>query len=259
VEEAVLLDRESGNHLWEEAIRKEMLKAHIAYDVNKYGYTPDDIRNGRAPLMIGYQEIQCHLVFDVKMDFCRKVRFVAGGHMTEAPASMTYASVVSRDSVRLGFLIAKLNELGLLSCDIGNAYLNALCQEKIWFQAGKECGSDEGKAMVLCRALYSLKSVGASWRAMFSGSIKDLGFNSTMIDPDVYIRKNFRNDSTPYYEMILVYVDDVLCISSEPKGVMEALGELYELKDGSVCEPTLFRRFSWQMEENHGACRAINM
>jgi hypothetical protein len=55
--------------------------------------------------MIGYQEIRCHLVFDVKMDFSRKARFVAGGHMTEAPASMTYASVVSRDSVRLGFLI----------------------------------------------------------------------------------------------------------------------------------------------------------
>jgi Reverse transcriptase (RNA-dependent DNA polymerase) len=174
------------------------------------------------------------------MDFSRKARFVAGGHMTEASASMTYASLVSRDSVRLGFLIAKLNELALLSCDIGNAYLNAPCREKIWFQAGKECGSDEGKAMVLCRALYGLKSVGASWRAMFSGSIKDLGFNSTMIDPDVYIRKNFRNDSTPYYEMILVYVDDVLCISNEPKGVMEALGEMYELKGGSVCEPTLY-------------------
>jgi hypothetical protein len=70
--------------------------------------------------------------------------------------------------------------------------------------------------------------------------IKDLGFASTMIDPDVYIRKSFRKDSMPYYEMILVYVDDVLCISDEPKGIMDTLGEMYELKDGSVCEPTLY-------------------
>ncbi len=32
----------------------------------------------------GFQEIECHIIFDVKMDFTRKARFVAGGHMTEA-------------------------------------------------------------------------------------------------------------------------------------------------------------------------------
>jgi hypothetical protein len=43
-----------------------------------------------------YQEIQCHMVYDIKMeDFQRKARFVAGGHMTEMLASNTYASVVS--------------------------------------------------------------------------------------------------------------------------------------------------------------------
>jgi hypothetical protein len=43
-----------------------------------------------------YQEIRCHMVYDVKMeDFRRKARFVAGGHMMETPVSNTYASVVS--------------------------------------------------------------------------------------------------------------------------------------------------------------------
>jgi Reverse transcriptase (RNA-dependent DNA polymerase) len=142
--------------------------------------------------------------------------------------------------VRIAFFVAKLNDLMLLSCDIGNAYLNAPCREKIWFQAGKECGSDEGKVMVLVRALYGLKRTGASWRAMFSRTIKDLGFASTMVDPDVYIRKNFREDGVPYYEMILVYVDDVLCVSHEPAKIMTSLGEVYELKEGSVQEPTLY-------------------
>jgi hypothetical protein len=56
--------------------------------------------------------------------------------MTVTPASITYSSVVSRDSVQLAFLIAALNDLDILSCDIGNAYLNAPCREKIWFEAG---------------------------------------------------------------------------------------------------------------------------
>jgi hypothetical protein len=38
-------------------------------------------------------------------------RFVAGGHRTDTPACMTNSSVVSRDSVRLAFLIAALNDL----------------------------------------------------------------------------------------------------------------------------------------------------
>ena len=81
--------------------------------------------------MTGFQEITCHLIFDVKMDFTRKARFVANGSKTEAPLSITYSSVVSRDSVRLAFLIAALNDLDIMSCDIGNAYLNAPCREKI--------------------------------------------------------------------------------------------------------------------------------
>ena len=42
----------------------------------------------------GYQRIRCHMIFDVKMDFTRKARFVAGGHTTETPTALTYSSVV---------------------------------------------------------------------------------------------------------------------------------------------------------------------
>jgi Reverse transcriptase (RNA-dependent DNA polymerase) len=148
--------------------------------------------------------------------------------------------VVSRDSVRLAFLIAALNDLDILYCDIGNAYLNAPCREKIWFEAVKECGEDAGKAMILKRALYGLKSAGASWRAMFSNSIVELGFKDTMVDPDVYIRRNFKQNGDAYYELLLVYVDDVLCVSHRLEVVMEALGKTYELKEGSVKPPELY-------------------
>ena len=51
------------------------------------------------PIPIGCQFMSCHMIFDIKMDdFRQKTRLVAGGHMTEAPATITYASVVSRES-----------------------------------------------------------------------------------------------------------------------------------------------------------------
>ena len=46
----------------------------------------------------GYQKIRCHIIFDVKMDFTRKARFVAAGNTTKNPTAITYSSVVSRDS-----------------------------------------------------------------------------------------------------------------------------------------------------------------
>jgi hypothetical protein len=55
--------------------------------------------------MIGFQEIGCHIVFDIKMDFKRKARFCAGGHTMDTPTAMTYSSVVSRDSIHIGLCL----------------------------------------------------------------------------------------------------------------------------------------------------------
>ena len=50
-----------------------------------------------------------------------------------------YSSVVSRDSVRLASIIAALNDVDVISCDLENAYMNAMCHEKIWFEGGTKC------------------------------------------------------------------------------------------------------------------------
>ena len=90
---------------------------------------------------------------------------MAGGHTTDPPASITYSSVVSRDSVRIALTVAALNDLDILGCDIQNAYISAQCREKIYCIAGPEFGSDAGKVMIIKRALYGLKSSGAAFRA----------------------------------------------------------------------------------------------
>jgi hypothetical protein len=160
------------------------------------GWTPEQVRQGTAKGdFVGYQEIECHMVFDVKMDLTRKARFVAGGHTTETPTSLTYLSVVSRDSVRIAFLLAALLDVDVMSCDISNAYLNAPCQEKIWFIAGPEFGSRQGQVVKIVRALYGLKSSGASWRSVLKQVIiDDLGFKPTIADPDAYQRRTVHHE-----------------------------------------------------------------
>jgi hypothetical protein len=111
VEEALQIDKATGTTHWEKALKKEMAKVSVAYKSRK-DVTPDDVRKGRVSDMLGFQEIKCHIVFDVRMDFTRKARFVAGGHMTQPATSITYSSVDSRDSV--AFLLAALNGLQVL-------------------------------------------------------------------------------------------------------------------------------------------------
>ena len=46
---------------------------------------------------IGYQQVNCNILFDVKMDdFRRKDRLVVGGRVKDPPVNIMYVSVVSR-------------------------------------------------------------------------------------------------------------------------------------------------------------------
>jgi hypothetical protein len=200
--------------------------------------TPQEVREGKVHELIGFQEIGCHIMFDIKMDFTWKARFVAGGHTTEAPSSMTYSSVVSRDSIRIAFLIAALNDLDIMSCE--NAYLNAPCREKIWFKGGLECGEDKGKVCVIVCSLYRLKSAGAAFRATLAQLLQDLGYKSSKADPDVWMHEAVRDDGHKYYEMLFVYVDDILALSHKAQDAIMEITAFLKAKDGSIKPPEIY-------------------
>ena len=51
-------------------------------------------------------------------------RFVASGHKTDTPSSITYITVVSWDLVIICLTIAALNDLYVLASNVDNAYLS---------------------------------------------------------------------------------------------------------------------------------------
>ena len=117
------------------------------------------------------------MIFDVKMSgLVRKVHLVAGGHTTNTPSLVTYSSVVLRDSVRIVFLVATLNDFNIMLVDIWNAYLIAPNKEKIWMIAGHEFGTDKEVVCIITRDLYGLKSAGTAWRTFFAQALMRLEF-----------------------------------------------------------------------------------
>jgi hypothetical protein len=103
--EALHIDKETRTSFWSDSNKKEMQVILPAVHILESGAKPP----------VGYQVIPCHMVFDVKVDFSRKARYVGGGHVTKPPATQTYASVVSWESVRIVFLYSTLNDLNILS------------------------------------------------------------------------------------------------------------------------------------------------
>ena len=170
----------NGDSLWWEAICNEM-------------------RNIRPAFKVWEKDVE-HIPFDVKMGeiFRHDTRFVTVGHTTETPTSLTYSSVVSRDSVRIILLTAALNGLQVMACDIQNAYLTANCREKIWTYAGPEFGSERGQPMIIRKAIYGLKSSGAAFRAHLAETLHGIGFKPTKADPDVWIPPAVKLDGTEY-------------------------------------------------------------
>jgi hypothetical protein len=84
-------------------------------------------------------------------------------------------------------MIVALNGLDSMACDLENAYLNAKCMEKIWFEGGIKCGANKGKVCVIVCALYGLKSARASWCTTLTQALCNIGFVSTTADPGVCI------------------------------------------------------------------------
>ena len=69
--------------------------------------------------------------------------------MTEAPASIMYASVVSRETVRIALMIVALNYLEVKLGDILNMYVQAPVTEKLLTTLGLEVSKDARKTAVI--------------------------------------------------------------------------------------------------------------
>ena len=161
-----------------------------------------------------YHRIKVHLVFAVKFDGRHKARLVADGHLTPEPVENIYSGVVLLRTLRLVIFLGKLNHLELWGADIGNAYLEAFTDEKLYIVAwGQEL---EGYILTFLKALYGLKSSGNRWAEVIHGTLRDMKYLPSKADPCIWLRKG---PTLKCYEYIAVYVDD-LCIAAEPPNVI---------------------------------------
>ena len=74
-----------------------MENVSIAFEFKHHGYKPPP----------GWIKTGGHLIWDVKMDFIRKARWVKDGHKTADIVSSSFAGVVSQESVQIALIHSK--------------------------------------------------------------------------------------------------------------------------------------------------------
>jgi len=137
-------------------------------------------------------------------------------------------------------MIAALNDLDVQSADIQNAFLTEPNLERCYMIAGPEFIDEEGKVFLVKRALYGLKSAPQAFRSFLADNIEELGFFSSEADPDVWLRLNTKADGEKYYEYLLCYVDDILCISEKAVEVMNQLQRRFKFKKDLIEPPETY-------------------
>ena len=216
---ALRLDERNGNNKWSDAIKIEFGQ------IDDYDTFEDRGHASNTTAPPGYKKIRIHLVFDVKHDGRHKARLCADGNLTDAPVESVYSGVVSIRGFRLVLFLAELNKLDLWATDIGNAYLEAKTNEKVYIVAGPEFGARAGHILIVRKALYGLRSSGARWHDRFSDCLRDLGFFPCRAEPDIWMRR--KGD---HYEYIAVYVDDLAIAMENPKEFVDTLVNDYKFK-----------------------------
>eukprot|EP00957_Ditylum_brightwellii_P122119 9313214-Ditylum_brightwellii.AAC.1 len=92
---------------------------------------------------------------------------------------------------------------GIIKC--GHKGQHQACIPHSW-----EYSEDQGKVLVIVRALYRLRSAGASWMAALAELLFSLGYKSTKTDPDVWICPAGTEFGIDYYEKFCIYVDNIV-------------------------------------------------
>ena len=119
-----------------------------------------------------------------------------------------------------------------------NAFLQALTTEKCWIEYGPEFGSDNvGKQAVVTRTLYGMKYSARDFRNHLRDCMGNMGYQSCLADPDLWMQVSKLDNGLKYYEYVLLYVDDCLVVSQHPNETLMRLGKYFPLKSESVRPP----------------------
>lgn len=226
------IDKINNNTLWMDALSLEMNTIDVAFNFKQQG----------ASAPPSYSKRSGQFIWDVKMDFTRKARWVKNGHLTCDPETSNFDRVVSQERIKIVLTYADLNSLNVCAAYIKSAYLQVSPSEKHHIICGDVFGTDKkGRIAVIIRALYGWKTARSDYWKHTCACMNKRCFNSCCGDLDLWQREAIKSDGTKYWEYCCLYVDDFLVISENPENIIrEEISKYWILIEKWIGEPKLY-------------------
>jgi len=214
------IDAAAGNRTWQDAVEKEVaaLVMHKCFDFKSPDFKPSS----------EYQYCRLHFVYEIKSDLRHKARLVCNGNQVDPRGLSTRATVVKGISVRLLDIIAESQGLEVICGDIGNAFIQATTNEKIFTRVGSEFGDRAGSIALIVRALYGLTTSAERFHTLLADFLRSVGFRPSRFDRDVWMRMRDTKDGFDY---ICTHVDDFKVVAKEPMQWIDRIAGAFLIKE----------------------------
>jgi hypothetical protein len=191
-----------------------------------------------VPPIPGVNLIDSRWIFKVKLHADGsieryKARLVAKGYKQRYGLDYdeTFSPVVKPATIRLLLGMALSHHWYLRQLDIQNAFLHGYLDEEVYMRQppGFVDSARPDHYCRLVKSLYGLKQAPRAWHARLSSALGSLGFSPSVADTSLFILR--RPDVTIF---LLVYVDDIIVLSSLEGAIPRLIGKLrseFSVKD----------------------------
>ncbi|KAK1606993.1 hypothetical protein QYE76_030666 [Lolium multiflorum] len=143
----------------------------------------------------------------------------------------TFSPVIKPTTIRILLSIAVTRGWSMRQLDVQNAFLHGLLEEEVYMRQPPGF-VDSARPDYLCRltkALYGLKQAHRAWHARLATALRTRGFVPSTADSSLFLLQ--QPGVTMYF---LVYVDDIILVSSSPMAadaLIKSLGADFAVKD----------------------------
>ncbi len=187
-----------------------------------------------VPIPPGVKPIPVKWVFKVKRDGQGnlerfKARVVAKGFKQQEGIDYdeVFAPVTKYTTFRTVMAIAAAEDMEIQQLDIKTAFLQGELSERVYIQQPE--GFAEGDKSTCCllnKAIYGLKQAPRVWYERLHKELINLNFQISEADPGLYV---YKDDCNTLY--LLVYVDDILLVSTDESLISNIKGQLLSVFD----------------------------
>jgi histone deacetylase 1/2 len=135
----------------------------------------------------------------------------------------TYSPVIKPTTIRVILSLAVMQGWQMRQLDVDNAFLHGHLEEDVYMvqPAGYVDSRFPHHVCKLEKSLYGLKQAPRAWFARLSSRLQELGFIPSKADVSLFV---YKHDSITIY--MLVYVDDIIVVSSTAKAADHLLAKL---------------------------------